>query len=555
MPHVFKVALLVSTSLVAVVATPLYVLAQEPTLLPGIIVEGATLERPRVARPQAVVSPETRPAAKRVPASATTQAASPAAAPASTAPAGGNAAALASFSGVSPAGASDGPDTSRIPTPVSVVTGETLRQQQVRSLADALGGLPGVSVNRVGGAGSLTEVRIRGAEANHTLVVIDGIVANSANDGQFDLSNLSAEEIERIEVMRGPMSGIYGSGAVGGVINIVTRAPEHPLSLTLRSEFGSMNTRDVAARLAGGNENGYIALSGHWRATNGFNIAPQTLVPFDSDRDGTRLGNFALRAGGTIAPGAKVDFTLSQTTKNLQRDGFGGNPGAVSTAIDDPSKSRDEVLLAGVRLSWDSFGGALSQSVKVNYNRTNSNDTDISSFLGFANPPFLFDNTSERSVVGYNATYRFATPSLLGAKHALTGQVERETEAFTPGGDLGDGVTRKRGRMSYAGELRTAFATGLSVTGGARFDDNDVFKDYTTWRVGHLDARIVRSQTTRKRRHRRQGTRIVRTVRQVPEFFRRQSGSEAGRIARLRYRRRMGAAGIACGPRCDVLQR
>ena len=90
-------------------------------------------------------------------------------------------------------------------------------RQQVRHAADALRSLPGVSVSRTGGFGSLTQVRIRGAEGNHTLVLIDGIEANSTTDGEFDFSNLSVEDIERIEVIRGPMSGLYGSNAIGGV--------------------------------------------------------------------------------------------------------------------------------------------------------------------------------------------------------------------------------------------------------------------------------------------------------------------------------------------------
>jgi vitamin B12 transporter len=468
-----------TTALVAMGAAAPSAFAQDPTPLPGIIIEGATLERPRPQPPRVVVAPEprpARPAATSQKQQATSKQAAPPAAASAPAP-------LANESAAEPA-STVAPSRSELATSVTVVTGETLRQTQVRTAAQALENLPGLSVNKTGGAGSLTEVRIRGAEANHTLVVIDGIIANSANDGQFDLSNLSAEDIESIEVIRGPMSGIYGSGAVGGVINVITRVPRRPLSLTVRSEFGSMNTRDVAARLSGGNENGYISLSGHWRATDGFNIAPQTLPPFDADRDGTRLGNFALRAGGRIAPGAMLDVTLSQTIKNLHRDGFGGNPGSISTAIDDPSRARDDVLLAGVRLSWDSLGGALSQSIKGNYNRTNSSDTDISSFAGFPNPPFLFDNVAERTTVGYNATYRFATPSLLGAKHAVSGQIEHETETFTSLGDFGDGLTRKRDRLSFAGEWRTMFANGLALTGGVRHDNNDVFRDYTTWRAG-----------------------------------------------------------------------
>ena len=105
---------------------------------------------------------------------------------------------------------------------MTVVTGEELRARQVRHAAEALRSLPGVSVSRSGGFGNLTQVRIRGAEGNHTLVLIDGIEANNTADGEFDFSNLSADDIERIEVIRGPMSGLYGSNAVGGVINIIT---------------------------------------------------------------------------------------------------------------------------------------------------------------------------------------------------------------------------------------------------------------------------------------------------------------------------------------------
>ncbi len=89
-------------------------------------------------------------------------------------------------------------------TSVSVVTGEQLRAQQTRYVADALRSLPGVEVSRTGGVGNLTQVRIRGFDAQHTLVLIDGIQANDTSNGQFDFSDLSADDIERIEVIRGP---------------------------------------------------------------------------------------------------------------------------------------------------------------------------------------------------------------------------------------------------------------------------------------------------------------------------------------------------------------
>ena len=108
----------------------------------------------------------------------------------------------------------------------------------IRHAADALRSLPGVSVSRLGGAGGLTQVRIRGAEGNHTVVLIDGIEANASTSGEFDFSDLTAEDIERIEVIRGAQSSLYGSGAIGGVINIITRAGKGPLAISGYAEGG-----------------------------------------------------------------------------------------------------------------------------------------------------------------------------------------------------------------------------------------------------------------------------------------------------------------------------
>ncbi|HEX5599071.1 MAG TPA: TonB-dependent receptor plug domain-containing protein, partial [Hyphomicrobiaceae bacterium] len=130
-------------------------------------------------------------------------------------------------------------------TAVTVVTGDDLQRQQIRHAADALRSLPGVSVNRTGSPAGLTQVRIRGAEANHTLVLIDGIEANAGSSGEFDFSDLMIEDIERIEVIRGPQSALYGSNAIGGVVNIITKRRGGPL-VTARAEGGSFGTKGGA---------------------------------------------------------------------------------------------------------------------------------------------------------------------------------------------------------------------------------------------------------------------------------------------------------------------
>src|SRR5690606_18691353 len=160
-------------------------------------------------------------------------------------------------------------------TAVTVVTGEDLQRQQIRHAADALRSLPGVSVNRAAGSpAGLTQVRIRGAEANHTLVLIDGIEANAGSSGEFDFSDLMIEDIERIEVIRGPQSALYGSNAIGGVINVITKRGGGPLAITARAEGGSFGTKGGAARVSGGNERIWGSATVQHQRSDGFNIAP-----------------------------------------------------------------------------------------------------------------------------------------------------------------------------------------------------------------------------------------------------------------------------------------
>ena len=416
-------------------------LAQQPIALPGITVQGATLEAP---------PPRPAPAAPSQ---------APAAAPGETTALSTEQSAIA------------GVPAYTVGNAVTVVTGEELRARQIRYAAEALRSLPGVSVGRSGGFGNITQVRIRGAEGNHTLVLIDGIEANNTADGEFDFSNLSADDIERIEIIRGPMSGLYGSNAVGGVINIITRRGQGPLTLTVRTEGGSMGTTDVAGRVAVGNDKAHLSVSYQVRETAGYNIAP-----VGDEDDGSRLGTFTMRAGATLLPGVTLDFTVRKSDKQADRDGFGGPAGTLATAIDDRSTLDHRVFLAGGNLRWDMLGGALTHELRINHNSTITADTDRSFFASFSR------NISEAEKYAYLATYRLNMPALW-MKHAFTGRVEKEDERFTPFGDFADGLERARGRMAYTGEWRGDFADRLFLTAGIRRDDNDNFQDFTTWRA------------------------------------------------------------------------
>jgi vitamin B12 transporter len=407
--------------------------AMAQTTLPGIVVEGATLTPPPRRASSSTSSPTTASGAPE-----TTDGA-----------VGDTAAATTTL----PVGAA-----------TTVVTGDELRRQQIRHAADALRSLPGVTVGRNGSFAAQTQVRIRGAESNHTLVLIDGVVANDNNNGAFDFSDLSAEAIERIEVIRGPQSGLYGSNALGGVVNIITKSGRGPLQMTARAEAGSFGTFDHAVSASGGNDKAWGAITYHARHSTGFNVAP-----IGMEDDGAQLKSVIGKGGVKIVDGVTLDYVLRYSDKKGDRDTDGGAPGTLAVQVDDPAHFTNTVFLGGLNLRWDSADGRFTNIVRANRNATTS--VDFSQFGPFR-------NAGETIKYGWLGTWRFDSPGLVN--HALTGLVEQENDAFASDSFAGD---RNRSRLATALEWKGDVGRRLSLTANVRHDDNDTFLDYTTWRT------------------------------------------------------------------------
>jgi vitamin B12 transporter len=123
---------------------------------------------------------------------------------------------------------------------ITIVDSETIQRRQNAALSDLLATTPGVTVSRNGGIGTTTTLRIRGAEGDQTLTLIDGVRVNdpSSPGGGFDFGNLLTGNIERVEILRGPNSVPWGSQAIGGVVNIVTARPTEVLKANVRAEYG-----------------------------------------------------------------------------------------------------------------------------------------------------------------------------------------------------------------------------------------------------------------------------------------------------------------------------
>jgi vitamin B12 transporter len=197
-------------------------------------------------------------------------------------------------------------EVGKVGAATTVLRGADLRAQGYNNVPDALRTVPGVEVSQSGGRGSLTQVSIRGSQAKHVLVLIDGVQVNDLQDGAFDFADFSLEGIERIEIIRGPQSGIHGSDANAGVIAITTISGRgQKPSADVKIEGGMERSREIAASARGSSGPFYASVSADREATAGYNISR-----FDDFDNWSRRTNFNARVGVDFTPNLNVDATM-----------------------------------------------------------------------------------------------------------------------------------------------------------------------------------------------------------------------------------------------------
>ncbi len=206
---------------------------------------------------------------------------------------------------------------------VTVITRADIERSQAQSLQDLLRGLPGLSLANNGGAGKNTSVFLRGTESDHVLVLIDGIKVGSATTGQAAFQDLPIEQIERIEIVRGPRSSLYGSEAIGGVIQIFTRRGGGAWRPRLAAGTGRYGTYYASGGVAGGGEHAWFNVSADHFYTLGFNACdgPGGCFTVEPDDDGYRNTAGSLRAGYRFAGGTQIDFHALRAKADSEFDG------------------------------------------------------------------------------------------------------------------------------------------------------------------------------------------------------------------------------------------
>lgn len=209
---------------------------------------------------------------------------------------------------------------------VSVITRAEIERRQVVSLPEILRGVPGLTVTNSGGLGKATSVFLRGTEADHVLVLIDGIRVGSTTLGTTSYQDLPIDQIERIEIVRGPRSSLYGSEAIGGVIQIFTRKGEGPLRPRFSVGGGTHSTYKVSGGLSGGVGDGWFNLGAAHLDTEGFNACSgEPLVggcfTFDDDDDGYRNTSGSVRGGYRFNNGLEIEANILHVEGRTEFDG------------------------------------------------------------------------------------------------------------------------------------------------------------------------------------------------------------------------------------------
>ncbi|MDH5445933.1 MAG: TonB-dependent receptor [Gammaproteobacteria bacterium] len=199
---------------------------------------------------------------------------------------------------------------------VTVITQENIQRSQARDIIDILSNVSGIHVSRTGGTGKATSIFLRGTESDHTLVLINGIRSASATLGRYAWENISLESIEKIEIVRGPKASLYGSDAIGGVIQIFTRANHLPY---IKLGGGSHNTKDISMGISGGN-NWRYSLNLGANETDGIPVLKK-----EPDSRGYENKFASLSLNGQFSKDTSLNFNSSYSGGENQLDPDTGN--------------------------------------------------------------------------------------------------------------------------------------------------------------------------------------------------------------------------------------
>ena len=356
---------------------------------------------------------------------------------------------------------------SRSANAVTVIDRAQLRNRATVSLSNILRDVPGFSVSQVGVLGSQTQIRVRGAEANHLLVTIDGVEANDPSQGdEFSWGTLTASDIERIEIIRGPQSSLRGSDAVAGVVNIITRSAEKS-SVGLFLESGSWATHHSGFNIGHKQGDFDIRFGLSHIESEGDNIART-----GDENDGYRNTTYNIRSGLKLSDQMDISFAARESDGMNQFDADNDFDGLIE---DQDRVSEFENSTMRIQGDYSSKDGTWQHKILISQSKSDN--------AAFADKAKGNVTASTKDQFQYIGSFTWGQ----GAQN-IAALIEREKEDWMQRGEISWGVydpnqDRERDTDSVAVEYRTDINDHLTLAASARHDDNSEFDSAKTYRA------------------------------------------------------------------------
>jgi len=341
---------------------------------------------------------------------------------------------------------------------VSILTANDIEALGSDYVLDAIATVPGVTINQNGTFGGFASVRIRGASSEQTLVIIDGVVANDTTSpgGGFDFARFDPANIDRIEVLRGPQSTLWGTNAIGGVVNIVTKRPEQGLQGNAFAQAGSFNSLRGGAELAGASDRFDFRLAATGISTDGISKADE--ANGNTEKDGHDSNTFSAKGGVVLAGEARLQASLLWTDAESEFDSFSfGDQGNIG---DGDEVSKTEELVGNISLHLPMLGGRLENVILAGYSDLSRDN--------FSNGLPGYSSEGDRKMYRYQGTLRINDDNRLAF-----GAEREDSEA--------NGEKTSINGLFALYELQAL--DSLTLSAGVRRDDHDQFDAETTSRL------------------------------------------------------------------------
>ncbi len=347
-------------------------------------------------------------------------------------------------------------------TTISIITAEQIAESKAVYVSELLQSVAGLNVSRTGGSGNITQLRMRGGEANHVLVLIDGIEANRLSSGsEFRFDKISTEQIERIEVLRGAQSSLWGSDALSGVINIITKRAKKGQEVTLSSSLGQRDYWRKGLSLGYGGDQFDIQLGADLVRTDGVNS-----IRLGNEKDGFNQKVLNLKSHYNFNNGAELGLVFHYKNSDGESD--------PSNSSDGYAEDDEKEYLSRVFYKWDSWQSRWQQQLAYSVvDQKNKNKQ--------ASARSTYDGKKHKWM--YQSTFKLPVSTDRINRQSLTFAAERERDNYE---QVTSSSSHKQRIVNYGyvAEYQLGFMDDFNFSASGRADDNDEFKNTKTYRLG-----------------------------------------------------------------------